>query len=38
MLKKTQSSDFPGTYENYDDAWNFDEFKKVSPIFKKIFS
>ena len=29
---KTQSSDFPNTYEHYDDKWDFDEFKKKFQI------
>lgn len=34
----TQSSDFPGTYEGYDDAWDFEKFKKNFKIEIKSIS
>lgn len=37
-VSNTYSSAFPGTYENYDDSWNFDEFKKNFKIDIKKYS
>ena len=28
-LIQTQETDYPGTYSEYDDSWNFEDFKKV---------
>lgn len=32
MKFQPHSTDFPNTYEGYDDSWNFDNFKKVSQL------
>lgn len=29
---QTSSSDFPGTVPGYDDAWDFEKFKKVCEV------
>lgn len=28
-MLQVHSTDFPGTYDGYDDAWDFEKFKKV---------
>jgi len=36
-VENSQSTDFPGTYEDYDDAWDFDKFKQNFHIEPKKF-
>ncbi|CAF0854640.1 unnamed protein product [Brachionus calyciflorus] len=37
-VENTQSTDYPGTYEHYDDSWDFEKFKKNFKIDIKSYS